>query len=133
MVSQVLSTSGVGGLEYRSTAALCTDFQAVLVMTAMGCHDTRPVVMNFFVFVQRARSLCHVDVDGVSSFHVYSWDDVPRRVCTRISISTDGVLSCSSGIWLHAKVHSISIHSDAVRGSTWVVFASIDGVVLSRC
>ena len=97
-------------------------------MTAMGCYDARPVVMDSFVFVQLARSLCRVDVDGVSSFHVYNWDDVPRRVCTRISISTSGVLSCSSGIWLHAKVHSIL--ADAVRGSTWVVSASIDGVVL---
>ena len=77
------------------------------MMTAMGCHDTRPVVMDIFVFVQRARSLCHVDVDGVSSSHVYGWDSVPRRAYTRISISTSGVLSCSSGIWLHAKVHSI--------------------------
>ena len=69
-ITGLMRTVRVGGLGYHTAAALYTEFQLVLVMTAIGCHDTRPVVMDIFVIVQRARSLCHVDVDGVSSLHV---------------------------------------------------------------
>ena len=55
-------------------------------MTAMGCYDSLPAVTDSLVFVQRTWSLCQVDVIGVSSFHVYSWDGV-RGEPTQKSVS----------------------------------------------
>ena len=110
MVSQVLSTSGVGGLEYRSAAALCTNFQLVFGMTAMRCYDAHPVVMDSLVFVQRTRSLCHVgDVMGCLRY-MSTVGMMCRGESTRESVSAR-MVHCHVPVVFGYTLRSIPFHS----------------------